>query len=110
MPETTLSTLQDIASIAKQGSELVMDYSIDYKELDGIERFGAFALAQFTHFLKEPLIGAFASQDLHQHIEKMGYVVLEDLSGLDITERYFHHRADHIRHTHASHLIHLKLL
>ncbi|RKG30343.1 class I SAM-dependent methyltransferase [Acinetobacter tianfuensis] len=109
-PQTTLATLQNIASIAGQNSEVVMDYSIDYKELHGIERFGAFALTHFTKFLKEPLIGAFASQDLHQQVEKMGYDVLEDLSGVDITERYFSHRPDHIRHTHGSHLIHLKLL
>lgn len=108
-PETTLGTLQNIASIAPSGSELVMDYSIDYKELQGIERYGAFALTHFTRFLKEPLIGAFTSQDLHQAVENMGYIVAEDLSGVDITERYFHERADHIRHTHGSHLIHLKI-
>ena len=109
-PETTLSTLQNIASIAAQYSEVVMDYSIDYKKLKGIERIGAFALAHFTKFLKEPLIGAFASQNLHQQVEKMGYQVVEDLSGIEITERYFNHRPDHIRHTHGSHLIHLKLV
>lgn len=109
-PQTTLATLQNIASIAGKNSEVVMDYSIDYKALHGIERFGAFALTHFTKFLKEPLIGAFASQDLHREVENMGYIVSEDLSGSDITDRYFHHRADHIRHTHGSHLIHLKLL
>ncbi len=87
-----------------------MDYSIDYRELQGIERFGAFALTQFTQFLKEPLIGAFGSDALHQAVIKMGYQVLEDLSGQQITERYFNHRADHIRHTHGSHLLHLKLI
>ncbi|WP_111860291.1 class I SAM-dependent methyltransferase [Acinetobacter sp. CFCC 10889] len=108
-PETTLGTLQNIASFAASGSELVMDYSIDYKQLQGIERFGAFALTQFTRFLKEPLLGAFASSELHQAIEKMGYIVVEDLSGTDITQRYFHQRADYIQHTTASQLIHLRL-
>ena len=108
-PETTLGTLQNIASFATSGSELVMDYSIDYKQLQGIERFGAFALTQFTRFLKEPLLGAFASSELHQAIEKMGYIVVEDLSGTDITQRYFHQRADYIQHTTASQLIHLRL-
>lgn len=87
-----------------------MDYSVDYKALHGIERFGAFALTHFTRLLKEPLIGAFSSQYLHHHVEKMGYIVLEDLSGEDITKRYFNQRADHIRHTHASHLIHLQII
>ncbi|WP_151804844.1 class I SAM-dependent methyltransferase [Acinetobacter bereziniae] len=108
--QTTLATLQNIASIAHKQSEVVMDYSIDYRELQGIERFGAFALTQFTQFLKEPLIGAFGSDALHQAVIKMGYQVLEDLSGQQITERYFNHRADHIRHTHGSHLLHLKLI
>lgn len=108
-PETTLATLQNIAATSASGSELVMDYSIDYKQLQGIERFGAFALTHFTRFLKEPLLGAFASSDLHQAVEKMGYIVVEDLSGTDITQRYFHQRADYIQHTTASQLIHLRL-
>ena len=108
-PQTTLATLQNIASIAGQNSEVAMDYSIDYKQLKGIERFGAFVLTHFTRFLKEPLIGAFTSQDLHSQVESMGYTVVEDLSGQDITERYFQQRADHIRHTHGSHLIHLRI-
>ena len=108
-PETTLGTLQNIASIAASGSELVMDYSLDYHQLRGIERYGAFALTHFTRFLKEPLIGAFSSLELHQAVEKMGYIVAEDLSGIDITQRYFHQRADYIQHTTASQLIHLRL-
>ena len=109
-PETTLATLQNIASIAHSNSEVVMDYSIDYKQLQGIERIGSFAIAQFTRFLKEPLIGTFTSEHLHQTVEKMGYVVLEDLSGTEITKRYFHQRADQIRHTQATHLIHLQIV
>ena len=109
-PETTLATLQNIASIAHSNSEVVMDYSIDYRQLQGIERIGSFAIAQFTRFLKEPLIGTFTSEHLHQTVEKMGYVVLEDLSGTEITKRYFHQRADQIRHTQATHLIHLQIV
>ena len=109
-PETTLATLKNIASIAQSNSEVVMDYSIDYKELQGIERIGSFAISQFTRLLKEPLIGSFTSKNLHQAVERMGYVVLEDLSGEDITKRYFNQRADHIRHTQATHLIHLGIV
>ena len=109
-PETTLATLKNIASIAQSNSEVVMDYSIDYKELQGIERIGSFAISQFTRLLKEPLIGSFASKNLHQAVERMGYVVLEDLSGEDITKRYFNQRADHIHHTQATHLIHLGIV
>lgn len=108
-PETTLTTLQNIVSIAPSGSELVMDYSIDYKQLQGIERYGAFALTHFTHFLKEPLLGTFIPSDLHQAVEKMGYEVVEDLSGIDITTRYFYQRADYIEHTKAAQLIHLRV-
>lgn len=109
-PETTLATLQNIASIASSNSQLVMDYSIDYKALEGIERIGSFAITQFTRLLNEPLLGTFASEYLHQAVEKMSYIVLEDLSGTEITERYFHQRADQIRHTQATHLIHLQIV
>jgi hypothetical protein len=51
----------------------------------------------------------FSSQALHHAVAMMGYQVVEDLSGKDITHRYLNYRADHIRHTHATHLIHLKI-
>ena len=108
-PETTLATLQNITTITSPNSEIVMDYSINYKELHGVERIGSFAIAQFTHFFKEPLMGAFESKNLHEAVENMGYIILEDLSGTDITKRYFHKRSDHIRHTEATHLIHLQI-
>lgn len=109
-PETTLATLQNIASIASSSSELVMDYSVDYKALKGLERFGAQFVIQVTRLMKEPLLGAFIPKDLHQKLEEMGYIVLEDLSGVEITERYFYQRPDHIRHTHASHLIYIRIV
>lgn len=109
-PQTTLATLENIASFAAPSSEVVMDYSIDFKQLKGIEKYGSFAVSQFTRLLKEPLIGAFNSQDLHQTVLKMGYEVLEDLSGNAITERYFKDRQDHIRHTVATHLLHLRIM
>ena len=109
-PETTLATLQNIASFASSKSEIVMDYSVDYKALKGLERVGAQFVVQFTRFMKEPLLGAFMPKVLHQKVESMGYRVVEDLSGVTITERYFNQRPDHIRHTHASHLIHLQIV
>lgn len=108
-PETTLKTLASIAQIAAQGSEVVLDYSIDYRELDGIERFGSLFVSQFTRFLKEPLKGQFRPKMLHQAVEHMGYKVIEDLSGDGLSERYFHARPDHIRHTIATHMLHLCL-
>lgn len=108
-PETTLKTLASIAQIAAQGSEVVLDYSVDYRELEGIERLGTLFVSQFTRFLREPLKGQFRPKILHQAIEQMGYIVTEDLSGDGLTERYFHARPDHIRHTIATHMLHLRL-
>ena len=109
-PQTTLYTLQSIANIAAANSEVVLDYSIDYRELDGVERFGSLFVSQFTRFLKEPLKGQFRPGILHQEVEKMGYVVAEDLSGDGLSERYFHNRPDHIRHTIATRMLHLCLV
>ncbi|EPW3855668.1 class I SAM-dependent methyltransferase [Acinetobacter baumannii] len=108
-PETTLQTLKSIAEFAANGSEVVLDYSTDFQELKGIERLGSMGVAQFTHLLKEPLLGQFKPSDLHQAVEKMGFEVVEDLSGEAITERYFYNRADNIRHTSATRLLHLRL-
>ncbi|CAM4126358.1 class I SAM-dependent methyltransferase [Acinetobacter pragensis] len=108
-PETTLATLQDISSFAAANSELVLDYSIHYKNLSGIERIGALTVSKFTHILSEPIIGAFCAEQLHQSVQYMGYRILDDLSGNEITARYFCQRADGIRHTQATHLLHLKI-
>ena len=66
-------------------------------------------VAQFTHLLKEPLLGQFKPRDLHHAVEQMGFEVVEDLSGEAITERYFNARIDEIRHTSATRLLHLRL-
>ncbi|WP_109439925.1 class I SAM-dependent methyltransferase [Acinetobacter haemolyticus] len=108
-PQTTLHTLSSIAQIASEGSEVVLDYSIDYRELDGVERFGSLFVSQFTRFLKEPLKGQFRPKDLHQAVNEIGYQVIEDLSGDGLSQRYFHQRPDHIRHTIATHMLHLCL-
>jgi len=108
-PQTTLQTLKSIAEFAANGSELVLDYSTDFQELKGIERLGSMGVAQFTHLLKEPLLGQFKPIDLHHAVEQMGFEVVEDLSGEAITERYFYNRADNIRHTSATRLLHLRL-
>jgi methyltransferase (TIGR00027 family) len=108
-PQTTLQTLKSIAEFAANGSEVVLDYSTDFQELNGIERLGSMGVAQFTHLLKEPLLGQFKPIDLHQAVEQMGFEVVEDLSGEAITERYFNARTDEIRHTSATRLLHLRL-
>ena len=108
-PQTTLMTLQSIAQITALGSEVVLDYSIDYRELDGVERWGSLFVSQFTRILKEPLKGQFSPQNLHEAVSYIGYDVVEDLSGDGLNERYFQGRPDHIRHTMATHMLHLRL-
>ena len=108
-PQTTLQTLKSIAEFAANGSEVVLDYSTDFQELNSIERLGSMGVAQFTHLLKEPLLGQFKPRDLHHAVEQMGFEVVEDLSGEAITERYFNGRIDEIRHTSATRLLHLRL-
>lgn len=108
-PQTTLQTLKSIAEFAANGSEVVLDYSIDFQELNGIERLGSMGVAQFTHLMKEPLLGQFKPIDLHHAVKQMGFEVVEDLSGEAITERYFNARIDEIRHTSATRLLHLRL-
>lgn len=88
---------------------MVLDYSLDYTTLKGIERVGVLALSKFTHILNEPIVGALNTEHLHQALFQMGYIVLEDLSGKEITERYFHQRADGIQHTQATHLLRIMI-
>ncbi|OTG79166.1 SAM-dependent methyltransferase [Acinetobacter sp. ANC 5054] len=108
-PETTIATLKTISNFAAKRSELVLDYSISYQNLRGIERIGTFAVSKFTQYLSEPIIGSFNPTRLHHIVSTLGFSVVEDLSGHDITKRYFTNRADGIRHTQATHLLHLKI-
>ncbi len=108
-PETTLQTLSSIANFAVKHSEIVLDYSIDFDGLHGIEKIGAQLVAQFTQILREPLMGQFNLSDLHHRVNQIGFEIVEDLSGDDLSERYFYDRPDHIRHTTATHMLHLIL-
>lgn len=109
-PETTLSTLKDLSSYAAIDSELVFDYSVPYQNLQGIERLGTMLLSQVTHLLNEPIIGFFNTQQLHDLMWDLRYLVVEDLSGKDITERYLASRKNGMRHTDAAHLIRLQII
>ena len=66
-------------------------------------------MGQFTRFLSEPLIGSFQIKHLHDAVKNMGFIVAEDLSGDEITKRYFSHRNDGIKHTKATRLLRLIL-
>ena len=109
-PETTLSTLKDLASCATSNSEVVFDYSVPYQHLQGIERLGTMFLSQVTHLLNEPLMGFFNTQQLHDLMWNLGYLVLEDLYGKDITERYLVGSKKGMQHTDAAHLIRLQII
>lgn len=109
-PETTLSTLKDLASCATSNSEVVFDYSVPYQNLQGIERLGTMFLSQVTHLLNEPIMGFFNTQQLHDLMWNLGYLVLEDLSGKDITERYLVGSKKGMQHTDAAHLIRLQII
>lgn len=109
-PKTTLSTLKDLASCATTNSEVVFDYSVPYQNLQGIERLGTMFLSQITHLLNEPIMGFFNTQQLHDLMWNLGYLVLEDLSGTDITERYLVSSKKGMQHTDAAHLIRLQII
>lgn len=63
------ANFKSIAEFAANGSEVVLDYSTDFQELNGIERLGSIGVAQFTHLLKEPLLGQFKPSDLHNAVK-----------------------------------------
>lgn len=99
----TLSTLKSIAYFAKRGSEVVLDYSIPYDELNLKDRLSFFALSRLTHFMGEPIIGMFSSSSLHHQLITMGYQIVEDISGQALGQRY------QLNHPKAAHVLHLKI-
>lgn len=106
----SLATLRAMATCAAPGSELVFSY-LEHREVDADPR--AVALAQASRTVAqagEPWISGFDPAHLREDLAASGWLLVEDLSGTDLYDRYCRDRADglsptpaiHVAHAHAS--------
>lgn len=109
-PETTLATLKSIAGIAAPGSEIVFDYSLPQEMLPAEISAAAQRLRAYTARQGEPMIGGLEPKKLHGAMRRLGYEIIEDVNGEELGRRYFMHRADGLRPTRVSRLMHARVL
>ncbi|MEK6806755.1 MAG: class I SAM-dependent methyltransferase [Pseudomonadota bacterium] len=109
-PAATLATLESITTIAAPGSELVFDYSLPRELIPAREQRAGGLLRRYTARQGEPMIGQFVPEQLHGALTRLGFEVVEDLSGAAQAQRYFANRDDGLHPTQASHFLHARLL
>lgn len=108
-PQATLDTLKSIAGLAAAGSEIVFDYSLSRELLPTQLSRAAQRLHRSTARQGEPMIGGLNPHRLHGDLRRLGYEIVEDLSGNELAQRYFRGRDDGLKPTSASRLMHARL-
>ncbi len=105
----TLRTLRAISTFAAPGSEIVFDDLVPAESLPDHDRGVVEAVQRFAERRGEPIIGTFTPEWLHEEIARLGFALLEDLSGRAQHERYFSGRSDGFSPMPSSHFAHLRL-
>ncbi len=108
-PAATLATLAAIAKNSAHGSEIVFDYSVPKELLAAEETRAAKRLSRYVNRRGEPFIGQWRPADIARESEKLGFEVVEDLSGRVQQQRYFAGRTDGLAPMAGVHLMHLRL-
>lgn len=80
-PAATRATLQALATVAAEGSELVFDYSLPATRVPRADWLLAAGLGAITALLGEPLLGGLKPEQLQQWAAETGWRVLEDIAG-----------------------------
>jgi methyltransferase (TIGR00027 family) len=110
LPEAaTLTTLRSISTCAASGSEIVFDYLVPADSLSDHDRRIVQAVQRFAARRGEPIVGTFSPERLHEAVGRLGFDVLEDVSGRAQHERYFSGRSDGFSPMPSSHFAHLRL-
>jgi methyltransferase (TIGR00027 family) len=110
LPEAaTLMTLRSISTCAAPGSEIVLDYLVPADSLPERDRRVFEAVQRFAACRGEPIVGTFAPDRLHEAVGRLGFEVLEDISGRAQHERYFSEQSNGFSPMSSSHFAHLRL-
>jgi O-methyltransferase involved in polyketide biosynthesis len=86
--EANLTTLRAIAECCKQGSSVVFTYTDELGLLPGSQSAAYERMKRNVAVLGEPFLSGFDPQQLSAILAGVGFVLEEDLSGLDLSERY----------------------
>jgi methyltransferase (TIGR00027 family) len=103
-------TLQAIAHIGLQGSELVFDYLVPERLVPPSKRSALAATRRFAAQRGEPILATYSPDEIAFLASLTGFMVSEDLSSEDLQFRYFSSRTDDLTSMPGSRLVHLRKL
>jgi methyltransferase (TIGR00027 family) len=95
-PEAFAETLSVLAGFAP-GSGVVFDYALPREALSPVEQLMLDSLSQRVALVGEPFQLFFTPELLRRQLAAAGLDVVEDLSSVQLNERYFSGRADGLR-------------
>lgn len=84
-----LRTLKSIKQVALSGSELVFDYAAHDSHDSHSDKKTVRNLKKYTQRRGEPIVSTFDPQRFPLQVERLGYLMLENLSPQEQAERYF---------------------
>jgi methyltransferase (TIGR00027 family) len=106
--EAILHTLADFSALAAPQSEMVFDY-VDLDALDSEKASPRMnVMRMIVQQSGEPIQTGFDPNDLAEEVARLGMVVEEDLSPVDIESRYFTGRRDRLHAFEHFHIIRVK--
>lgn len=92
-----IGTLRDIASSAAKGSEIVFDYLDTAAHIDRLASPRVQRMIEGVRELGEPMLSGLDPLTLEDELAQVGLTLVENLSPMDIHNRYFMGRTDHYR-------------
>jgi methyltransferase (TIGR00027 family) len=102
-------TFKAIASCAAKGSEVVFDYACTSKDGQIPDTKTIKKVKRFTKRRGEEMLTAFSKEELFDELEKIGFMLQEDLDSDMQNERYFTNRSDGLRAMKHTHIASIKL-
>jgi methyltransferase (TIGR00027 family) len=107
-PSEVMATLQNIAGISAPGSAVVFDYLDKDAYVAKLAAPRVRRMIESVRELGEPMLSGFDPLSLEEELSRVGLTLEEDLSPMDIHQRYFLGRTDHYRaceHVHFAHAV-----
>lgn len=108
--EAIFQTLESIANIAADGSELVFDYAAAVKTIPKKEQANIRLLRFYTERFGEPIIdNKFEPHTFTQQVSDLGFKLIENMSPEEQKQQYFLNRSDGLRPVSGSYFAHFRV-
>lgn len=106
--ETVYSALASMASCCAPGSELVFDYQVPAGSIDEQDSGVLRRLDWLVAKVGEPVIAELDPNELSERLNRIGFVVVADLSARVLDQMYFEHREAGLRVPNGMRVMHVR--